>query len=291
MLKKHKTTIKRYTVVLLGSFLFCFGLNTFIVPVNLYNGGLVGISQILRTLLIDYAHIDILKTFDIAGILNFILNIPLFILAYKKIGKVFFVRTVFSVVTQTIFFSLIPIPATPIIDDILTACIVGGLLAGVGVGITLKAGASGGGADVLGVYFSKKSKDFTVGKLSLYINGCIYLICILLFDLKTGIYSIIYSVFYTITIDKLHHQNITMNVMIFTKVENIHEKIIFELNRGVTYWKGFGGYTNEDTNILVSVVSKYEMNQLKEAVLAVDPNAFVIFNEGSQIIGNYEKRL
>lgn len=287
----NQITVKRYTTITLGSFLFCLGLNSFIVPANLYNGGTVGIAQIIRTLLINYTSFSFLNSFDISGILNFILNIPLFVLAYKKISKVFFVRTVFSVVTQTIFFSCLPIPSIPIVDDTLTACLVGGLISGIGVGITLRAAASGGGADVLGVYFTNTKENFSVGKLTLYFNGCIYLICTLLFDVRTGIYSIIYSIIYTITIDKVHHQNINMNVMIFTKVNNIHEKIIFDLKRGVTYWNGFGGYTNDDTHILVSVVSKYEMDALKEAVLNVDPYAFIIFNEGSQVIGNYEKRL
>lgn len=286
-----KDTTKRYVLILIGSFLFCLGLNTFIVPADLYNGGTVGIAQIIRTLLVNYTNIDFLKNFDIAGIINFILNIPLFILAYTKIGQVFFIRTLFSVVSQTLFFSIIQIPSTPIVDDTLTACLVGGLIAGVGVGLILRAAASGGGIDVLGVYLTNKKDNFSVGKFALYFNAIVYIICILLFDLRTGIYSIIYAVIYTITIDKIHVQNINMNVMIFTKVENIHKKIIFDLHRGVTYWDGFGGYTNEDTYILVSIVSKYEMEHLRKAILDVDPNAFIIFNEGSQIVGNYEKRL
>lgn len=287
----NKITLKRYSVILLGSLLFCIGFNGFIVPVNLYSGGTMGIAQIISTLLLDYAHIDSLKHFNTAGIINFTLNIPLFVLGYKAIGKVFCVRTAFSVATQALLISLVPVPSTPIINDILTSCLVGGIIAGAGVGITLRAGASTGGADVIGLYLTKNKDNFSVGKLTLYFNSCIYAVCILLFDLKTGIYSVIFSIAITATIDRIHYQNINMNVMIFTKVENMHKKIIFDLHRGVTHWNGFGGYTNDDTHILVTVVSKYEIDKLKEAVLAVDPKAFIILNEGSQITGNYEKRL
>lgn len=286
-----KTTLKRYSIVLLGSLLFCIGFNGFIVPLNLYSGGTMGVSQLISTLLIDYAHIDSLKNFNTSGLINFALNVPLFYLGYKAIGKVFCVRTAFSVATQALLISIVPVPSVPIVNDILTSCLVGGIIAGVGIGITLRAGASTGGADVIGLYLTKKKNDFSVGKFTLYFNSCIYIICILLLNLQTGIYSIIFSIAITSTIDRIHYQNINMNVMIFTKVENMHKKIIFDLHRGVTHWNGFGGYTNDDTHILLTVVSKYEIEKLKEAVLDVDPKAFIILNEGSQITGNYEKRL
>ena len=123
----HRESVN-YFWITIGSLLFCAGLNLFIVPVGLYNGGTVGISQIIRTLL--QSRLALPAGFDIAGILNLILNIPLLALAFLQFGRPLFLKTVYSVLTQTAFFSLIAIPSVPILSDRLTACIIGGLLAG-----------------------------------------------------------------------------------------------------------------------------------------------------------------
>ena len=281
--------IKQYGIIIIGAFLFCLGVNLFISPLGLYNGGVVGISQIIRTIIVDY--FPSVKNFEIAGIINFIINIPLLLIAYKSISKKFFIRTVVSVISQTIVFTVITIPSTAIIDDPLAACLIGGIITGAGIGITLKAGGSGGGIDILGVYFTKKYKNFSVGKLGIIINAIIYGICAILFELPTAIYSVIYTTFFSMIVDKIHYQNINTTAMIFTKMENIECGIMKEMGRGVTCWNGQGAYTGEESKILVTVISKYEINQLKRIVLEKDPKAFIIFNEGLNVTGNFEKRL
>lgn len=281
--------IKQYGIIIIGAFLFCLGVNLFISPLGLYNGGVVGISQIIRTIIVDY--FPSVKNFEIAGIINFIINIPLLLIAYKSISKKFFIRTVVSVISQTIFFTVITIPSTAIIDDPSAACLIGGIITGAGIGITLKAGGSGGGIDILGVYFTKKYKNFSVGKLGIIINAIIYGICAILFELPTAIYSVIYTTFFSMIVDKIHYQNINTTAMIFTKMENIECGIMKEMGRGVTCWNGQGAYTGEESKILVTVISKYEINQLKRIVLEKDPKAFIIFNEGLNVTGNFEKRL
>lgn len=287
MERVHK--LKQYGVIIAGAFLFCFGINFFIVPVDLYNGGVVGISQIIRTIIAQYTPIS--SSIDLAGIINLLFNIPLLLIAYKSISKKFFIRTVLSVICQTIFFTIIIVPSTPIIDDPLTACLIGGIITGAGIGITLRAGGSGGGIDILGVYFTKKYKNFSVGKLGLIINTVIYGICAMLFELPVAIYSVIYTTFFSLIVDKIHHQNINTTAMIFTKKDNIEVGIMKEMGRGVTRWNGEGAYTGEDTKILVTVISKYEIGQLKRIVLEKDSQAFIIFNEGLNVTGNFEKRL
>jgi len=286
---KKTEILQDYGLTLLGSFLFCAGLNWFIVPVGLYNGGTVGIAQIIRTLLQN--SLGLTFQFDIAGLINFVINIPLLALAYIKFGKRLFSKTLFSVLTQTLLFSILVIPAVPIIDERITACLIGGLIAGAGVGLTLRAGGSGGGIDILGLYFTSKYKDFSVGKMTLIINAFVYGSCALLFELPVAIYSVIYCAVYSLAIDKTHLQNINTSVMIFTKKKDLHEKIIRELKRGTTYWKGTGGYTETDTYVVVTVLSKYEIHQLKHMLEIEDPQAFVIVNEGLQVLGNFEIRL
>ena len=136
---KDKTLWQRNAAAIGGMVLFAAGINFFIVPASLYNGGVLGISQIIRTLLIQVFP-SLASGTDIAGIINFILNIPLFIMAYISIGKSFFSRTLVCLISQTIFLSIFPIPATPLVNDSLTASIMGGLLAGTGIGISLRSG-------------------------------------------------------------------------------------------------------------------------------------------------------
>lgn len=279
-----RKTIKTYFMITVGATLCALGINLFIVPVNLYNGGAIGIAQIIRTLL------NLNVSFDVAGIINLMINIPLFILAYKGVSRKFFVRTLYSVIVQTILFSLVVLP-TPIIDDRLTACLIGGIVSAYGVGITLRYGGSCGGIDILGVYFTSKKTNGSVGQLSGIINGSIYLVCAILFDLPTAIYSIIYAFVFSLVVDKAHYQNINVSVMIFSKVDYLQDAIMYDMKRGVTCWKGIGGYTDAETNILYTVISKYEINTLKRNILSVDPKAFIIFSEGSSVTGNLEKRL
>lgn len=284
----HRESIN-YFWITIGSLLFCAGLNLFIVPVGLYNGGTVGVSQIIRTLL--QSRLVLPTGFDIAGILNLLLNLPLLALAFRQFGRPLFLKTVYSVLTQTAFFSFLPIPAVPILPDRLTACIIGGLLAGAGVGLTLRAGGSGGGNDIIGLYMAKKHESFSVGRMTLIINGIIYFICALLFELPTALYSIIYSAVCALVTDHFHLQNINMNVQIFTKDPDLYQVILQQLGRGVTYWKAVGGYTETDTYVIITVISKYEIAPLRQMLLEKDPNAFMIMSEGPDIFGNFEKRL
>lgn len=285
-----KKEVQQFAGVILGGFLFALSVNLFIVPLDLYSGGIVGIAQILRTIMETIGSIQIPKQFDIAGIINFIINIPLFIMAYKSISRKFFIKTLLCVIVQTISFSLIMIPSTPILDDVLASCVIGGLIGGFGIGLALRSSGSGGGLDILGVYFTKKFSNFSVGKLSLIVNAFVYIGCAVLFDVSTAIYSIIYMACFSLVVDKTHYQNINITCMIFSKQDQIQDDILRETGRGVTFWKGAGAYTKTDTYIMVTVINKYEISQIKKIIYKHDPHAFVIFNEGMNVSGNFEKR-
>lgn len=283
---------ERNAVAVMGMLLFAAGVNLFIVPADLYNGGVMGISQIIRTLLVRYLHIRFGST-DIAGIINLILNIPLFILAYVSIGKNFFVRTVVCVLSQTLFLSILPIPDTLIVGDALTASIIGGIMAGTGIGIALRFGGSSGGMDIAGMYFTKKYKDFSVGRVSLAVNVLVYGICALLFGVQTAVYSIIYSAVSMLMSDKTHTQNINTEVLVFTKEEpeKILNYIVQEFNRDATWWEAKGGYTESKTYMIITVLSKYECAHLRRELKMIDEHAFVVARDGIKIEGRYEKHL
>lgn len=274
-----------------GCFLFAFGVNVIITPLGLYNGGFMGIAQLIRTILFQMFDFSFLKQIDIAGIVYYIINIPIFYWAFKEMGKGFLVRSLISVTIQTAFMTFIPIPVEPIFGDRLMTCIIGGLVVGTGVGMILRGRSSGGGQDIIGVIFAKKYPGFSVGKIAIMMNVVVYAVCLWMFDLETVVYSLIYTTVLAMACDRVHVQNINMSVMIFTKQAGIEDAVMKEMRRGVTKWEGVGAYTNETSHILYIMISKYEVEQLKEIIHRVDPHAFIIMNEGSMVVGNFEKRL
>ena len=146
----EKRDWSRLLTAVLGMLIFSVGINVFVVPAELYNGGVLGISQIIRTLLIRYGNLNV-RGIDVAGIINLVLNIPLFFLAYRSISKGFFFRTLVCVFSQTFFLTVIPIPAVPLVEDTLTASLIGGIIAGSGIGLALRCRGSSGGLDILGI--------------------------------------------------------------------------------------------------------------------------------------------
>lgn len=276
-------------LILVGSFIYAFGINIFIVPAGLYNGGVLGLAQIIRTVAKDSFGFN--PGFDISGIISFVLNIPLMIFTYKTVGKQFIVKTTLCIAVQSLLLSVIPIPEM-LVDEI-TSCMIGGLLCGFGVGLMLRNGGSSGGIDILGMYYARKSK-FSVGRISLIMNIFVYgAAFLIMMDLPRIIYTLIFAGINTIALDRMHSQNISSEVLIISKHNDseIQNAIILEMRRGVSYWEGYGAFTGENSRILYTVVSKYELPQLKKIVARIDPKAFVSVKNGISVSGNFEKRL
>lgn len=267
--------------------MYAIGINLFIVPIGLYSGGIYGICQLVRTFLSNYYNFG---SIDIAGILYMLVNIPLLILAIKSLGKKFFFSTIISVVISNIFLTFITINQ-PIISDPLTSCVLGGILSGAGSGIVLRAGSCGGGTEIIGMYLVKNNKKLSVGQLGLFINIGVYVVCAFVFNVEIAIYSIIFSVFSSFAVDKLHEQNIKVSALIFTNNYNITKDIEIKLVRGSTSWEGKGDYTGNKKYIISTVISKYEIAELKQIVKDLDPNAFVIINKNVDTMGYVQKHL
>ncbi len=271
-----------------GSLLFCCAINFFVVPNGLYTGGVLGLSQIIRSILIDIFNIK--SSFDFSGILYYLINIPLFIVAYKSVGKTFFYRTLFAVSIQTVMLSVIP--HNQVVSDLLTNVILGGLLAGFGVGMILSSGASTGGIDIVGLAIAKKNNHFSVGKLGMIINTIIYSVAGIRYGLEIMIYSIIYSAVDNLMLDKMHEQNICSTAFIFCK-ENpkvINDFIKNELQRDFTYWHAYGGYDDSRTYIIYTVLTKYELIKLERNMKKFNIQTFMVKSEGISVKGEFKKQ-
>lgn len=274
------------SMILFGSILYAGAVNLFLQPLNLYAGGIPGLSQMIRTLLFSSS-----GNIDAAGMINFIFNVPLFILAYQSMNKKLLIGTVISVLTQTVIFTLVKIPVQPLLDDKLASIMIAGLVGGFGCGMILSNSGTGGGLDLLGVYMTKKFSWFTVGRLSILFNAVLYSLCAVFFNVSTALYSILFIAFFSFTIDRFHYQNIEIELMIFTHHPELAEVILKKYVRGVTEWEGKGSYTNQETHVLVTVVAKSEVEQVKKDILAVDAKAFIIVHDHTSVTGGYQKRL
>lgn len=279
----------KFSKCILGIFISSLAINLFIVPNNLYTGGILGLSQLLRTMINSFFHIG----FDISSIIYYLINIPLFLIAYRKISKTFFIRTLFAVTINSLFLMIIPIPSKPLIQDLLGNVLIGGILGGIGIGMALSTGSSTGGTDIIGLIFTGKSNKFTVGSIGLIFNIVVYGVCGLLYGINIMIYSILCSIFESIMIDKNYTQNICSEAFIFTKEnpEKMIQFINFELKRGATYWEAIGGYTNTKTYIVYAVLSKYERMRLERHMKEFDKNAFMVGDDGVEIKGYFNKYL
>ena len=187
---------------LLGAVIHAAAINLFIVPQGFYSGGLYGVCQVIRTLLVQ--QFGLVTPVDLAGVLYLLLNIPLLILAWRSFGRPFVIRMTVCTAVDSIALALIPSPAVPIVADPLSACLIGGICSGFACGLILTCGCSTGGLDVLGLYLSKKGSRFTVGKFSISFNAVLYAACALIFSLHTALYSVIYTVFASLFLDRAH---------------------------------------------------------------------------------------
>ena len=282
----------RLVAAVAGELICAVGVRLVIVPLNLYSGGLMGVCQLFRTLMQTYLDLDF-GTGDIAGILYFALNIPILLFAYKTLGKHLVFKTLVCTLSYSLFYSVVPTPAVPIVDDYLTACLLGGILNGIGCGIALTCGGSGGGLDIVGLCLSKRGSRFTVGKFSLTFNVFLYAACLFLFRPEIAIYSVIYNYFSAMVLDRMHQQNVSVEALIFTRddQDKLARFIIEKLGRGVTYWNGVGAYTGTDLHVLCVCLSKYEIEELLHTVHTIDPHAFVTVQEGVRVHGNFQRKL
>ena len=287
---ENKIHFERFLLCILGGIIYAVGVNLFIVPFNLYSGGIVGISQLIRTLLADYIHIQF-GSRDVAGIIFYVLNLPILFYAFPRLEKLFFLKTLVAVTTLTLAMSLIP--TTKIVEDCLASTIVGAFISGAGIGLVLRMSASTGGMDIVGMLISKSHGNVSVGQVNLAVNLVIYAVCLFLFDVQTVVYSVIFAVVHAFAIDKFHAQNINVEVKIITKTDPavIEQDVFTKIVRGVTELRSVGAYTHEEEHILYIIISKYEVHQLRQIVRKHDKNAFIIVNEGVWVEGHFLKKL
>lgn len=268
--------MKKGIIVVIGSLIIAFGFNFFLVPYSILSSGVSGVAILL----------GLLTPFN-TGLLNLVLNLPLIILSYFKLGKEITINTLICVASLSIFLYVLPV--TPVSDNILLATIFGGVIAGIGIGIILKYSGSSGGLDIVAILLSRSS-NVSVGLLLTGMNGIIVLISGAVFGWDIALYTLLSIYLSGRLIDKIHTNHIKLTMQIVTtKGDAIRKELLETIYRGITITDGYGGYTLEKKQILMMVVTRYETIQIKEIVRKYDEHAFINIYETVEVDGSFAR--
>ncbi|MEN2767222.1 YitT family protein [Ornithinibacillus xuwenensis] len=263
-------------IVILGSLIIAFAFNFFLVPYQILSSGISGIAILL----------GLLTPFD-TGLLNLVLNIPLILLSYFKLGREITMNTLLCVVSLSIFLYFLPVMA--VTDNVLLSTIFGGVICGIGIGIILKYSGSSGGLDIIAIIISRIS-NISVGLLLTAMNGTIVLISGSIFDWNIALYTLLSIYLSGRIIDKIHTSHIKLTMQIVTtKGDLIRKELLQSIYRGITITDGYGGYTLEKKQILMMVVTRYETMQIKNIVRKYDDKAFINVYETVEVDGAFAK--
>jgi len=267
MKKKTNDILIKFSRVLfmiLGSILAAMGLEIFLIPNNIIDGGITGIS-------IMASHLTGIQL----GVFIFIFNLPFVLIGYRQIGKTFAISTVFSVICFSIGVTLLhPVPG--ITQDTLLATIFGGIILGVGVGLIIRNGGSLDGTEIVAILLEKRSA-FSIGEIVMFINFFILGISGFLFGWDRAMYSLIayFIAFKTIDITVEGLEESKAVIIVSEKNSDISEAIMDRLGRGITLLNGKGAYSGSETEVIYVVLSRLEISKLKNIVNGFDENALI----------------
>lgn len=271
--------ILRVIGITIGAILMATGLEIFLVPNKVIDGGITGISIML----------SYLSGWKL-GIFLFILNLPFVYLGYKQMGKTFALSTVYGIIVLSIFTTFFhPIP--PFTEDILLATVFGGMILGIGVGLVIRNGGALDGTEILAIVINNKV-PFSVGQIIMIMNIFILGTAGFVFSWDRAMYSLLAYVIASKAIDGVvAGLEETKSVWIISDVaEEIGEAVNARLGRGVTYLQGEGAYTGDNKKVIFSVITRLEESKLTTIVEEIDPSAFLAIADISEVRGGRFKK-
>lgn len=274
--------VTKLTVILIYAFLYSLALNIFWQPGNIYAGGLTGIAQILATV---FAKNQIALPISI---IYYLLNVPMFILAWFKINRKFVLYTILCVTAAS--FAIHIVPSTTLTTDPIICAIFGGAINGFSLGLALKYGLSTGGMDAL-IITIRQMTGRSIGVISIILNGIIVLIAGYLFGWPYAFYSVL-SIFVSGKVtDLVYVKHKKVQVTIITQKPNeVIPALQEKLSRGITIIPhALGAYNQETQTILILIITTYEMEILDQIMKEVDPKAFVSVTQDIKILSQFEE--
>lgn len=257
-----------------GSIIIAYSIQGFIVPAGLGGGGVGGIALIL------------LYTFGLPiGIMTFLLNIPLLILGWKEVNRIFVFKTLFGLVVFSVALDLFkgiqPLP----FEDIFLGALYGGVLGGIGSGIVFRMGGSLGGTDIVAKVIQRRF-GWAMGTTMLTLNALVILLSWAILGPKLALYTLVSMFTSSRTIDVIQSGIPAKSVIIISnQSESLIQRILKDVGRGVTFLHGQGGYSSANKNVMICVVSLSELGHLKRIVKEEDPHSFLIVQNASEVVG------
>ena len=271
--------IYKYLLLLIGSAIAAVGLEIFLVPNKIIDGGIVGISIIASYL----SNIPL-------GLFTFVLNVPFLFIGYKQIGKTFVISSLFSISAFSIFVTIFnPVPA--LTNEILLATVFGGIILGVGVGLILRNGGSLDGTEIIAIILNKHTL-FSVGQIVMIFNVFIFSSAAFVLGWDRALYSMLaYFVAHkAIDIVIQGFDEVKAVIIVSDNAEEIADAITARLGRGVTFLDGQGGFSRDKKTIIYSVVTRLEISKLRSIIMDKDESAFVTINDVTDVMGGRHKK-
>lgn len=274
--------VKHAFFVTVGCALFALGFDLFLEPNHINVGGVSGVSQLLVEI----------TGFGSVALWSVLINIPLFLISIRSVGKKFFLGSLFGMVLSSLFlewFMVFPVPQT----EPLLACLYGGLLTGLGLGLVFVSGASTGGVDILARLLRPTFPNLPIGRIMLFVDVITVALTGVVFgDINKALYSAVTLYVCDMVLDGVVYglDYSTVALIISDHYDAIGKAICEKLDRGVTILNGRGYYSGQDKQVLLSAIKKRQAAELKQLVTDVDPDAFIILQEAHQVLGDGFKR-
>lgn len=262
-------------LILFSAGMVAAGLRLFLIPHQLLSGGIAGVASI----------IGYLTGWKISFI-YFALNIPLLVWGWRVVGKRYIVLSLISVISTTWFMELIP--EVQVTTDSILAGVFGGILTAVGIGVSLRAGGSTGGFDIIGSIVTRK-RDVPMGTVLFVLNGIVILMLGFFRSWSLALYSMLSTYIKGRVVDMIHIRHIKVTCFIITRNKDRMLEALLKFPHGATVMNTEGGYTHQDNTMIMTVTTRYEFAELRRVIREIDPNVFVNVVETVDVIGKFRR--
>ncbi len=274
MSRRNKKMVVDAALIVVGVLIMSLAYVCFMVPNKIAPGGLTGLSTVFHYL------------FGLpVGTMTLVMNIPLFLMGFRRMGLFFALRSLFATVTSSLLIDFLPLPA--LTSNPMLASIFGGLAMGIGLGMILKGGATTGGSDLLASLIAIKLPQVRLSIIIFAVDTIVVLLSGIVFDPETALYALIALYISTIGIDFVQEgpKRAKTFMVVTNDAERMSKHILEKLNHGVTKLYGKGMYSGEERDMLFCVVYRSEVSAFKEIMREVDPTAFSIIFDVHEAIG------
>jgi uncharacterized membrane-anchored protein YitT (DUF2179 family) len=266
--------LRNLGLISIGSVICAVAINGILVPKAFVSGGVTGLALVIHYLAPGIS----------LGALYLLLNIPLFALGWKYVGRRFFLYSIVGTFLFSLAVEWISIPIS--IQDKFLAALLAGIIMGVGLGVILRSAGSSGGMDILSVMILMRF-SISLGNTTLAFNSAVLIMTAILFSLESALYTLVF-IYVTARVMDLVVTGLSQrkSVMIISKSKTeLVRSILEKLDRGVTVIQAKGGYSDEPSDIIYTVIAFRELPRLKRLVTAVDPDAFLVVTETTEVMG------